>query len=55
MKTKEQILELIKAQDTIRRVWAELTTNNPIEKQLWEISTEITKVINKLGKNNDNK
>ena len=49
MKTRECILELIKAQNSVRRVWAELE-NSSAEKTLRDIDHQITKVINELGK-----
>ena len=46
---KEHILDLIKAQDLIRRAWAEFDTSI-VGKPLREIDKDLTKVINQLGK-----
>jgi hypothetical protein len=48
MKYKEHILELIKAQDLVRRVWANLD-NAPESKPLRKIDIELTNIINQLG------
>lgn len=49
MTNKEHVLELIKAQDLIRRAWADLD-NTILGKPLREIDRELTKTINQLGK-----
>ena len=49
MTAKEHVLELIKAQDAIRRPWAEYD-KTIFGKDLREIDRELTKVINQLGK-----
>lgn len=49
MTNKEHILELIKAQDAIRRAWVQFD-NTILGKDLRELDRELTKIINQIGK-----
>lgn len=49
MNKKEQILELIIAQDIIRRIWAEQENGNHLDDSLREIDKDITKTMNIIG------
>ena len=49
MTNKEHVFELIKAQDLVRRAWADLD-NTILGKPLREIDRELTKTINQLVK-----
>lgn len=49
MDTKQQFLNLIHAQNEIRRVWAIMKNKNLGEK-LSKIDKELTKILNELGK-----
>lgn len=46
---KDQLKDLIKAQDIVRRLWAN-ATDSEIEKQLKLLDKEMTKRINSIGK-----
>ncbi len=46
---KETLIELIKAQDIVRRLWAN-ATDLEIEKQLKLLDREMTRAINSIGK-----
>ena len=49
MTNKEHVFELIKAQDLVRRAWADLD-NTKVGKPLREIDRDLTKTINELAK-----
>lgn len=45
----EILMELFKAQDVLRRLWAN-ATDSEVEKQLKLLDREMTKTINRIGK-----
>lgn len=47
--TNETLIELFKAQDIVRRLWAN-ATDSEIEKHLKLLDREMTKTINQIGK-----
>jgi hypothetical protein len=47
--TNETLIELFKAQDIVRRLWAN-ATDSEIEKHLKLLDREMTKTINSIGK-----